>query len=243
MTPSPTTISATPEREILHFNLFWGLHGLLQLVSKHHSEFETVLDIGSGAGEHSRFLQLFGKKTFSLDLHTSADYVGDFMTCELDRKFDVIWCSHVLEHQRNIGAFLEKIYEHLNDEGLLAISVPVHPRERLISGHISSWNAGLLIYNLVLAGFDCSTAAFLQTFDLSLIVRKRPASGGDIRTPSGHSPIEDLAQYFPFPATFGGNAEVTNLNWNENYRLKTLGRPVTFHFNGGPGRTATIDAN
>lgn len=240
---STAAIAEAPKREVLKFEMFWGLHALLQLINKHDSEFKTVLDIGAGAGEHSRFLQLYDKETFSVDLHKSADYVGDFMTCNIDRKFDVVWCSHVLEHQRNIGAFLEKIYAVLEDDGLLAISVPVHPRERLISGHITSWNAGLLIYNLVLAGFDCREASFIQTFDLSLIVRKRPASGGDVLSSAGYAPLEELAHYFPFPVTTGANAEVRSLNWNENYRLKSLGRPVTLQFATDGNKSASIDVN
>lgn len=233
----------TPKREVLKFELFWGLHGLLQLICRHDAEFTTVLDIGAGAGEHSRFLQLYGKKTYSVDLHKSADYVGDFMTCDIDRKFDVVWCSHVLEHQRNVGAFLEKIYSVLNDDGLLAISVPTHPRERMVSGHITSWNAGLLIYNLVLAGFDCRQASFLQSFDLSLIVRKRPAIGGDVLSSAGYAPLEEISRYFPFPVTTGANAEIKSLNWNENYKLKSLGRPVTLNFTADGNKSATIDVN
>ena len=29
----------------------------------------------------------------------------------------MIFCSHVIEHQRNQGAFLDKIYDILKDEG------------------------------------------------------------------------------------------------------------------------------
>lgn len=236
-------VAEAPKREVLRFELFWGLHGLLQLINRHDAEFSTVLDIGAGAGEHSRFFRLYGKKTYSVDLHKSADYVGDFMTCDIDRKFDVVWCSHVLEHQRNVGAFLEKIYSVLEDDGLLAISVPMHPRERMVSGHITNWNAGLLIYNLVLAGFDCRQASFYQSFDLSLIVRKRPAAGGDVLTSAGYAPVEELAQYFPFPVMTGSNAEIKAMNWNANYKLKSLGRPVTLEFTADGNKSASINVD
>lgn len=238
---STAAIQALPEREVLDFKITWGFHGLLQLISRHHAEFETVLDIGSGAGEHSRFFRLFGKQVFSLDLHESADYVGDFMTYEFDRKFDVIWCSHVLEHQRNVGAFLDKIFDQLNDGGILAISVPVHPRERMISGHVTNWNAGLLIYNLVLAGFDCSEASFLQDYDLSLLVRKRAAAGGDIRTAAAYSSIENLGGFFPFPVKESGNMEVKMSNWTTEYPLVSLGRPVKLRFDNK--MTGPVEAN
>lgn len=220
----------SPARETLEFEITWGFHGLLQLISRHHGEFSTVLDIGSGAGEHSRFFRLFGKETFSVDLHETADYVGDFMTCEFDRKFDVVWCSHVLEHQRNVGAFLEKIFDVIEDDGFLAISVPVHPRQRQVSGHITSWNAGLLIYNLVLAGFDCREARFLHDYDLSLLVRKRPAQGVDIRSPAAHAVVTRLAEFFPYPVEENGDAEVRQANWPTEYPLAPLGRPVRLRF-------------
>ena len=42
----------------------------------------------------------------------------------------------------------------MKDDGVLAITVP--PGESLvIGGHLTNWNAGILLYNLVLAGFDC----------------------------------------------------------------------------------------
>lgn len=214
------------EREVHNFNITWGFHGLMQLISRHHGEFETVLDIGSGAGEHSRFFRLFGKTVFSLDLHEAADYVGDFMTYEFDRKFDVIWCSHVLEHQRNVGVFLDKIFDLLNDDGILAIAVPVHPRDRTVSGHLTNWNSGLLIYNLVLAGFDCREASFAHDYDLSLLVRKRPSSGGDVRAVAAYAEIKDVAQFFPYPVQESGNMEVRMVNWPTNYPLAPLGKPV-----------------
>ena len=228
-------------RELHEFEINWGLHGILQLITSHHQDFKTVLDVGSGPGEHSRFFRLFGKEVFSLDLHEDADYVGDFMTYDFDRKFDVIWCSHVLEHQRNVGQFLEKLYDTLEDDGFLAISLPVHPRDRFISGHVTNWNAGLLIYNLVLAGFDCSEASFIHQFDLSLIVRKKTASGGDVRAAAAYANIEDLARYFPFPIKEQGEAEIRAHNWKISYPLVKLDRPVKLKIQNKV--MGTIEAN
>ncbi len=73
------------------FHIDWRLHGLLRVVSRH--DFTNVLDIGAGAGEHKRFLALFGKQVYSVDILKHADYVGDFMEVALDRRFDLIWCS------------------------------------------------------------------------------------------------------------------------------------------------------
>lgn len=222
-------------REVLEFDITWGMHGLLQLVTLHHKDFKTVLDVGSGAGEHSRFFKLFGKQVFSLDLHEEADYVGDFMTYEFDRKFDVVWCSHVLEHQRNVGLFLEKLFDVIEDDGFLAIALPVHPRSRLISGHLTNWNAGVLIYNLILAGFDCREAIFVHDYDLCLIVRKKAASGGDVRAAAAWANVEELAQFFPFEVKESGDVEIKRHNWPTNYALAPLGRPVTLKLNNKVG--------
>lgn len=218
--------------EIREVRLDWGLHAALKLVSDY--DFKTILDIGSGDGLQKKFFEMFEKQVFTVDLNKNADFVGDFLEIEFDRKFDVIWCSHVLEHQRNVGFFLEKIFSCLKDDGILVVVVPIHPRERLIAGHLTSWNAGLLCYNLILAGFDCSSAALLQNFELGCIVRKQQAdvdsayrragSGADIQNFYELDPFEVLKEYFPFAVSQGSNAEVLECAWGGvNYKLP---RPV-----------------
>jgi SAM-dependent methyltransferase len=217
-----------PAGEALEFTLDWGVHALFSLITAHYNDFSNVLDVGGGTGEHTRFLRLFGKEAYSIDSHNpTADYKGDFLTYDFGRKFDAIYCSHVLEHQRNVGLFIERLYDVLSDDGILAIAVPVHSRQGLISGHITNWNAGLLIYNLVLGGFDCREARFLQQADLNLVVRKKPASGGDIRGSAAWDHIQSLAQYFPFPASNGCNGEVEIFNWLCNYTFPPIGRSAT----------------
>ena len=44
----------------------WGVHALLKLLADY--QFDSVLDIGSGKGEHKRFLETFGKRVFSVDV-------------------------------------------------------------------------------------------------------------------------------------------------------------------------------
>lgn len=213
--------------ESFHFHLDFGLHTMFRLLESY--DFETVLDIGSGEGEHSRFLRHFGKQVFSVDLAAGADYVGDFTKLVLDRQFDVVWCSHVLEHQRNVGLFLDKVSAALKDDGILAITLPVHPRARLLAGHITSWNAGLLCYNLILAGFDCSKAQILQRAELSLVMRKSPAIFAEAGDPAARhfsEQLERLASFFPFPISQGGNAEVLEANWGDReYELPPAAVP------------------
>jgi len=159
------------------------------------------------------------KKFFLLDVVKNADYVGDFLEIDFDKKFDVIWCSHVLEHQRNVGIFLDKIFDVLKDDGVLAISVPMHHRERLVSGHLTSWSVPLLCYNLIMSGFDCKDASVISIFELSLIVQKKYAEHKELRKVSAHGAdagveFEEIAGFFPFPAKQG--AEISGsgtINW------------------------------
>jgi len=210
------------------FNMDWGSYAMLRLISSH--EFTSVLDVGSGKGEHKRFLEFFGKDVFSVDIVKSADYVGDFLDIEFDKKFDVVWCSHVLEHQRNIGRFLDKIFDVLSDDGVLAISVPIHPRERLISGHLSSWSIPLLCYNLIMAGFNCKNAEILSIFELSLIVQKDLARHDELRKSSAHGAdagfeFANIAEFFPFSPRQGMEIKGPGqINWG-NMMEYTVPRP------------------
>ena len=70
------------------------------------------------------------------------------------KKYDMIFCSHVIEHQRNQG-FLDKIYDILKDEGDLVISGPTHEAEKFVEGHISTTILPVFLQILIYAGFDC----------------------------------------------------------------------------------------
>ena len=154
--------------------------------------FETVLDIGCGAGEHSDIFMSHGKKVTALDYGKSVYFerrrdrlnaiVGDFMAVVFDRQFDCVWASHVLEHQINPGLFLAKVFSVAKDGGVVCVTVPPMHRS-VLGGHVSSWNAGLLLYQMVLAGFDCGQARILQYgWNISLIVQEvRRSSRTDFR--------------------------------------------------------------
>ena len=56
------------------------------------------------------------------------------MKVNFEQKFDVVFCSHVIEHQRDVGLFLDKIFDILSDNGILIISAPKHPQKGLSQG-------------------------------------------------------------------------------------------------------------
>lgn len=143
--------------------------------------FTTVLDIGCGEGKHSKRFVEADKKVTAIDYGKSEYFnhndrvdviIDDFNQYSFKQKFDCVWASHILEHQLNVNIFLKKIFNILNDDGILAITVPP-AKLNVVGGHVSIWSAGLLIYNLILAGFDCSEAIVGQyDYDISVIVKK-----------------------------------------------------------------------
>lgn len=189
---------------------FLGNDAIEKLVSDF--EFDTVLDLGCGAGEHTQFLKSNGKSVTTLDAghyhDFKPDFSGEYEEIHFDSKFDCIWVSHVLEHVRNVGAFLEKIYNDLGDNGILAVTVPPLKHD-VVSGHINLFNSGTLIYNIIQAGFDCKHASMkVYGYNISVIVRKVPTG-----LPVGTWSFPDVKEFFPFPVSQGMNGRIISQNW------------------------------
>jgi SAM-dependent methyltransferase len=182
-------------------------------------QFETVLDVGCGTGEHTKPFQKAGYKVTAIDHQktfpdvipmlygvTSESYV---------RKdgFDLVWTSHVLEHQMNTLTFLQCLKTDLKEGGWLSTTVPPLKHE-IVGGHVTLWNAGLLLYNLVMAGFDCSQAKIkTYGYNISVIVRKK-----SVELPKNlhydRGDIEKLATFFPQPFRHQGfNGQIQEWNW------------------------------
>ena len=159
--------------DLVKIDIDWSCVALVELLKNY--EFETVLDVGSGVGNHSRILRMAGKKVFSMDKFVdAADIKVDILDFETDQKFDCIFCSHVVEHQRNVGFFLDKIYSLLSDDGILCIAGPCHDPNLIVEGHLKTWTAAIALQNLVLAGFDCSDALIYQIHETVVICKMAP---------------------------------------------------------------------
>ena len=188
-----------------------GMQALERVVK--YVDVDTVLDIGSWNGTHARYLQQHDKTVSTVDFNVNADYTGNYLDLELPQ-FDCIWCSHTLEHQPNVGQFLTKCYNDLVDNGLLAITVPSMEKygTRVVDGHMTYWNAGVLLYNLILAGFDCSEAR-VATYnnEVSVLVRKVPADLPRISSDRGE--IDRLSKFFPIDVTQGFDGSIDEVNW------------------------------
>ena len=173
----------------------------------------TVLDVGPGLGLHKQFLEAIDKEVKTVDTNTeySPDYLGDFVTTEVGGNYDLVWASHVLEHQPNVNAFIKKCNAVLKDGGYLAVTVPP-AKMQIVGGHLTLWNAGLLLYNLILGGFNCDRAAVkTYGYNISVVVQKKPFRLPELRYDNGD--IETLSKFFPFPAEQNFDGHIPEINW------------------------------
>jgi len=183
----------TATREMPTYKIDWGGFGLVEfLVSERANigtKYKNCLDIGSGPGIHTAIMREAGLDVFQLDKYAeTAEYKVDFIAHEFDQKFDVIFCSHVIEHQRNVGLFLDKVYDILSDDGVLIISAPKHPAEKMVEGHINSFIFPLFLQQMIYAGFDCRNGKFISAFTIENAFIASKADNFDLseRSEAGH---------------------------------------------------------
>lgn len=192
---------------------------VIQILDSEYEEPLIILDIGSRSGIHSRLFNKYGFTTETIDMDASqrCTYTGDYTTYKFPKQFDAIWCNHVLEHQLNVNMFLQKIRQDVVPNGLIAINVPRafyrKPENKVVSGHVTMWNAGLLLYNMILAGIDCGNAKVKTAgYNVCVIARNNPAKlPKDLTMNRGD--IERLEPYFPFKAAQGFDGDIEELNW------------------------------
>lgn len=174
--------------------------------------FDSAIDIGCGHGRHSKRLKQAGKRVVSIDIGDWYEdaYVNEYMSISIP-KVDLIWCSHVLEHIHNVQEFLQKT----RDECSRYIAITVPPmKHNIVGGHLTLWNAGILMYNLVLAGYDCSEARIKQCgYNITVIAKTRPISPIITKLNHDRGDIELLKQWFPEGYNFQGfNGDIKELN-------------------------------
>lgn len=193
-------------------------------------DFSTVLDIGCGAGYHSDIFTHFGKIVTAIDYgesvyfkqkkHTIETIVDDFNSHDFaGQTFDAIWCCHVLEHQLDVHTFLLKIHSLLKENGVLAITVPPLKYD-IVGGHVCLWNGGLLLYHLILAGFNCNNAIVKKYgYNISVILQKETINvtsllsydAGDIQTLAPYFPRDISYQRTQVDTPFDG--DIKQINW------------------------------
>jgi hypothetical protein len=136
-------------------------------------------------------------------------------------RFFALNSSNVLEHQRNVGAFLDKVFTDTLEGGLVAITVPA-ALSSMIIGHPTILTPLHLVYHLILAGFDCRYAR-IKNYDwqFSVLLEKRSNGVRRSNIAATHYPQDvpdyypDLLRWFPIDMPESGDiwGEIDAVNW------------------------------
>lgn len=173
-----------------------------------------VLDIGSGKGEQALQMGAAGLSVDCCDLAAGCDYTT---RRTVPGEYDGVWCCHVLEHILDVQFFLEKVFRELKTGGVFAVTVPPAKPE-VVGGHVSLWTPGLLIYRLVLAGFDCSEARVgVYGYNISVLVNKKIiADRESMELAMDCGDVDRLARFFPIPFQEGqhGFEGFSSVRWD-----------------------------
>jgi len=127
---------------------------------------KNVLDYGGGDGRLMQDFVRVGKSCFNIDYNrnsvTGVEKLGDTLdSLEPARQFDLIICSHVLEHVAEPLAVVKELSQHLTGNGWIYIEVPMevwkapplHPEPVT---HINFFTPNSLRNLLTLAGLSVS---------------------------------------------------------------------------------------
>lgn len=176
-------------------------------------DFETVIDIGCCAGNHTKYFRDRGRIVTPVDFHGDVPGIVKGLYQDLEfEQHDAIWCCHVLEHVINVNSFLKKIHNDLKEGGVLCITVPPL-KHNIVGGHVTLWNAGLLMYNLVLAGFNCKNIKIKQYgYNISIILEKKSYDlPNNMFYDNGD--LELLSDAFPDFVHQGFDGDIKEWNW------------------------------
>lgn len=204
----------------------WGGFALIEyLISKKKiSTNFRALDIGGAHGDHSEIMRSFGLKVDLIDKYEKkAELIGDFNTFKFKKKYDMVFCSHVIEHQRNQGAFLDKIYDILKDNGDLVISGPTHEAEKFVEGHISTTILPVFLQILIYSGFDCKNGKMMSIAGIenSFIVKKAKNFSIEERTETGYKWTSKHQERSPIVLKSGIKVPIVDLRTHNCEVFKT----------------------
>ena len=108
----------------------------LDMLSEYITKEDSLLDIGVRDGAFLNYLRkngftnLYGVDVYerSVEIAKSKGFdceVMDAQCLSLDKKFDCIVMSHVLEHCPVPGIVLDNVYKYINEGGIFFIEVPI----------------------------------------------------------------------------------------------------------------------
>jgi 2-polyprenyl-3-methyl-5-hydroxy-6-metoxy-1,4-benzoquinol methylase len=177
----------------------------------------SVLDVGSGGGYHALAFANAGSNVLCVDygssvyakqsdVHNLNVVHVDFNQFNPPAKFDLVWASHILEHQQNVGNFIQKLIECCTEDGHICITVP-DPHRPLLGGHLTLWSPGLLAYNIALCGIDVSDSKLVRgTKEFSIFFKPKKVKLPALTYDNGD--IALLEKFLPATCREGGDAGI-----------------------------------
>jgi len=131
-------------------------------------DFQTILDVGCGAGFHAKWFHGRGHKVTATDWSTDAFLFADEIEAVASdilqylptKEYDAIVCSHVLEHFADPGTLMRKLRSLLKPGGYLFLVVPGYTPLSCNGHWHTGWNITQLGGWLVSMGFDCREGTF-----------------------------------------------------------------------------------
>lgn len=159
---------------------------------------KKIADVGAGPGNQAKYLSSLGLNVTCIDyVEPRYDLKWLLPTDASGDRYDAIWSHHCLEHIPDPVSALVEWKDMLNPGGKLFLTVP-EIGLTMSSGHINSFNLPLLMYQLAMAGFNCSAKQFTKVRShLRIAVTKSkkysPSSSSLTRS------LSELASYGLFP--------------------------------------------
>jgi len=169
------------KKDDLHFwykaRLIFIEHLLNKYIKKPNNDLK-ILDIGCGTGTEIKVLQKFGKIT-ALDVNKQALVIAQKTGCEIiyanleqdklpSGKFDVVCAFDILEHLEKDVETLQKIYQSLQKNSLLVLTVPAFPflfgPHDIALSHKRRYSKKELIKKIKDANFEIKTIGYWNSF-------------------------------------------------------------------------------
>jgi len=129
------------KNKITHFGEIYRLISFNHFIHKTKIDFsnQNILDVGFNKGRYRWFFnEVVNTKNYIgveidkkfLNVYPNT-FFHNFEKIKLNKKFNLIFCSHILEHVENDSNFLSNIKESLDNNGHLIIRVPIPSSNRI----------------------------------------------------------------------------------------------------------------
>ena len=173
-------------------------------------EFQTVLDVGCGMMPYKKIFK--DKKYLGMDMrkadypdYVSFNFMSETETWPTDEKYDAVVSAHVVEHIQDTKRFIDKMVSLTAPGGKICIIWP-KPKPNIVGGHVHVFNIGMMYYNIILTGQDCSKwQHWSQGYSQVVMGEVSPVDLTPLKLEYDKGDIEKLAKYFPFKVYQGFN--------------------------------------